>query len=118
MRINCINNICTNTKFQGKVTKPIQNVANKPVETVMGMTALSGLYLTLKAVQGKKEKEQNLNNLGLEQHKINSILKNSAFNNDAVKILSEVSKLEDKTFYSNIIDNTLSINSFQQQKTK
>ena len=28
-----------------------------------------------KAVQGKKEKEQNLNNLGLEQNKINSILK-------------------------------------------
>ena len=103
MRINCINNVCNNTKITGKVGKTVQKTVSKPVETTMGMTALSGLYLTLKAVQEKKEREELLKNLGLEQN--TKILKNPVFNTDTLKILDEVSKAGDKTFYSLISEN-------------
>jgi hypothetical protein len=115
MRIGSVSNIHVDTKFAEKVTKPIQQASLSPEKMAVGTTSISGIYLTLKAIQERKQREENLKNLGLNEKLADKMVRNPVFNKKGIEILSEVSKKDDGTFFSNIMKNVDGIKSLTKE---
>jgi hypothetical protein len=106
MKIQKINNI-SNKVFSQKVSTPIEKANTPKNSQILGNTAmaLSGIYLTLKAVQEKKEKETLLKNTGFHDNLISRCLQNPNLGKKEITILFETAQLEDKSFFNYAIKN-------------